>query len=80
MLELAGFLHVHALLIPPSVVSLVQQTLPLHEINLQHQSNAMTVRQLYFCTCVEAKLEAHVYTAFVCSCSKAHLILVPIKV
>ena len=35
MLEFARLLHVHALLIPPPVESLVQQPLMLHEINLQ---------------------------------------------
>lgn len=38
MLELARLLHVHALLIPPPVECLVQQSLTLHEVNLQRQS------------------------------------------
>lgn len=35
MLELAGLLHIHALLVPSPVVCLIQQALALHEINLQ---------------------------------------------
>lgn len=66
MLELAGLLHVHALLISPSVVSLVQQTLTLHEIDLQHKSTAVTTWHLDLCTGVEAKLVAHSIHAPVC--------------
>ena len=40
MLELTRLLHVHTLLIPTPVESLVQQPLTLHEVNLQVEHSA----------------------------------------